>query len=72
VIDPSEIELQLTQVADALAELYDLLERYASPWYTQEHHARIESILRGLKSYNEKVDFLSSRTPMKLYDSGGL
>jgi hypothetical protein len=49
VNDPSEIELQLTQVADALAELNDLLERYAPLWYTQEHHVRIVSILRGLK-----------------------
>lgn len=57
MIDPSEIELQLTQVADALAELYDLLERYASPWYTQEHHARIESILRGLKKLERESGF---------------
>jgi len=42
----SEMELRLTQVADALAQLYDLLEQYAPVWYTREHHERAESALR--------------------------
>jgi hypothetical protein len=46
--DASEMKLQLTRAADALAELYDLLEEYAPTWYTQQHHERAESALRLL------------------------
>ena len=31
---------------DVLLELYNLLEAYAPPWYTQAHHGRAESALR--------------------------
>lgn len=51
--DPSERELQLSQVADILAELYCLLEQYAPIWYTQEQHERAESALRLLKNLEE-------------------
>jgi hypothetical protein len=43
------MQLRLTQVADALAELYNLLEQYAPLWYTQEHHEKAESALRLTK-----------------------
>ncbi len=42
----SELELQLKCVTAALGELYDLLEQYAPPWYTQEHHEKAKSALR--------------------------
>jgi hypothetical protein len=42
----SEMQLRLTQVVDALAELYNLLEQYAPLWYTREHHEKAESALR--------------------------
>jgi hypothetical protein len=45
----AEMERQLSRVADALAELYDLLEQYAPVWYTREQHERAESALRLLK-----------------------
>jgi hypothetical protein len=39
-------EQKSARVAKALAELYDILERHAPRWYTQEHHERAESALR--------------------------
>ena len=45
----SEMRLHLTQLAEALAELYGLLEGYAPTWYTLHHHERAESALRSMK-----------------------
>jgi hypothetical protein len=47
--DASEMKLQLIRAAEALAELYRLLEEYAPSWYTQQHHQIAESALRLLK-----------------------
>jgi hypothetical protein len=49
--EASEMRLQLTQLADALAELYGLLEGYAPTWYTLHHHERAESALRSMKKF---------------------
>ncbi|HEY1263158.1 MAG TPA: hypothetical protein VGF06_06525 [Terriglobales bacterium] len=37
------------QLAEALHNLYDLLEEYAPAWYTQEHREKAEAALRMLK-----------------------
>lgn len=34
-------------LVDALKVLFDLLEDYAPPWYTQEHHDRVCNALSG-------------------------
>jgi hypothetical protein len=44
-----EMKLQLERATDALAELYELLEKYAPTWYTQSHHEKAESALRLVK-----------------------
>jgi len=44
-----EVKLQLTRATDVLAELYELLEKYAPTWYTQRHHEKAESALRLVK-----------------------
>jgi len=49
--ESSEMRLQLTQLADALAELHELLEGYAPTWYTLHHHERAESALRSVKKF---------------------
>ena len=49
--EASEMKLQLTQLAEALAELYGLLEGYAPTWYTFDHHERAESALRSMKKF---------------------
>ena len=49
--EASEMRLQLAQLADALAELYGLLEGYAPTWYTFDHHERAESALRSMKKF---------------------
>lgn len=42
----SEKERKMAQMVGVLGELHDLLEAYASLWYTQEQHERTESALR--------------------------
>ena len=49
--EASEMSLPLTQLTDALAELYALLEGYAPTWYTFDHHERAESALRSMKKF---------------------
>jgi len=49
--EASEMSLQLTQLTDALAELYGLLEGYAPTWYPFDHHERAESALRSMKKF---------------------
>jgi hypothetical protein len=49
--DASGMSLQLTRGAEALAELYELLEEYAPSWYRQQHHERAESALRLLREH---------------------
>jgi len=44
--DPTESEFRT--VADALMELFELLEEYAPAWYTEEHHNRAVAALRIL------------------------
>jgi hypothetical protein len=44
-----EMKLQLTRATDVLAELHELLEKYAPTWYTQHHHEIAESALRLVK-----------------------
>ena len=37
---------QVLQLHEALKMLYDLLENYAPPWYTEEHHDKADAALR--------------------------
>jgi hypothetical protein len=37
---------QVLQLQEALRMLYDLLETYAPPWYTQDHHDKAVAALR--------------------------
>jgi hypothetical protein len=39
------------RLADALVDLHNLLKAYAPSWYTQEHHAKVESALQLLKRH---------------------
>jgi hypothetical protein len=34
------LQPQLASVIEAFRELFNLLEEYAPPWYTEEHHNR--------------------------------
>ena len=36
-------------LAEALTDLYELLEEYAPSWYTQEHHEKVEAALYSKK-----------------------
>jgi len=47
--EASEMRLRLTQLTNALAELHELLERYAPTWYKLHHKERAESALRSVK-----------------------
>jgi hypothetical protein len=49
--EASEMRLQLSQLADAFAELYGLLEGYAPTWYPLHHHEKAESVLRSMKKF---------------------
>jgi len=49
--EASEMRLQLRQLANALAEVYELLEDYAPTWYTSHHQERVESALRAAKKF---------------------
>jgi hypothetical protein len=43
-----QLELQRTRIAEALRELYELLEEYAPAWYTEDRHERAKSALQLL------------------------
>jgi hypothetical protein len=43
----------LAQVADGLAELYELLENYGPTWYKEDHRERALSALRLVKKRQE-------------------
>jgi hypothetical protein len=45
----TEMELQPAQLANAFAELYDLLGQYAPAWYTQEQYDRTKRALGSPK-----------------------
>ena len=47
--DP-EMESRLRLAADALSELYQLLEEYGPSWYTKGHHERAEAALLLLRN----------------------
>jgi hypothetical protein len=49
--EASDMRLQLTPLAEALAESYRLLEGYAPMWYTFDHHERAESLLQSMKKF---------------------
>jgi len=49
--EASEMRLQLRHLANALAEVYELLEEYAPTWYTLRHQERVESALRSAKKF---------------------
>ncbi len=49
--EASDMRLQLTQLAEALAESFGLLEGYAPTWYTFDHHERAESALQSMKKF---------------------
>jgi hypothetical protein len=50
VENPSEMQQQLMRMAEALSELYDLLEQYAPSWYTAERHEKTKAALQGIRS----------------------
>jgi hypothetical protein len=37
----------------AFTEIYELLEEYAPPWYTQEHHERVKAALSLLRKASQ-------------------
>lgn len=41
---------EVQELREALKMLYDLLEDYAPPWYTEEYHDKAEAALRIVKS----------------------
>jgi hypothetical protein len=41
---------EVRELQEALKMLYDLLEDYAPPWYTEEYHAKAEAALRTVRS----------------------
>jgi hypothetical protein len=45
----AETELNLEQLAGALARLYQLLEEYAPSWYTPEDHQMAHAALQALQ-----------------------
>jgi hypothetical protein len=42
----SRMKAKLTQVSEALAELYELNERHGPPYYTKRYHDRAAAALR--------------------------
>jgi len=49
--EASEMRLELRHLANALAEVYELLEDYAPTWYTLHHQERVVSALRSAKKF---------------------
>jgi hypothetical protein len=47
----AQTELNLEQVAAALARLYRLLEEYAPSWYTREDHEIADAALHALHTH---------------------
>jgi hypothetical protein len=45
----SQLEIERMRLAEAFADLYDLLGRYAPLWYTRELQERAESVLQQLR-----------------------
>ena len=45
----SEMERDRVLLTKVLTEIYELLEEYAPPWYTQEHHERVKAALSLLR-----------------------
>jgi hypothetical protein len=41
---------EVLKLREALKMLYDLLEKYAPSWYTEEHHNKAEAALRLVKN----------------------
>jgi hypothetical protein len=41
---------EVRELREALKTLYDLLEGYAPPWYTEEHRDKAEAALRIVTS----------------------
>ena len=41
---------EVLKLREALKMLYDLLEDYAPPWYTEEYHAKAQAALRIVRS----------------------
>jgi len=66
--EASENEQQSGQLMVMLQELHSLLESYAPPWYTREHHERAESSLRcgrqAADVFIELYDLLEEYAPL--------
>jgi hypothetical protein len=45
----SETERDRVLLTKAFTEIYELLEEYAPPWYTEEHHERVKAALSLLR-----------------------
>lgn len=45
------LEGQSVSAAEALREFFNLLEEYAPPWYTEQHHDRAKVALRILDEH---------------------
>ena len=45
----SEMERDRVLLTKVLTEIYELLEEYAPPWYTEEHHERVKAVLSLLR-----------------------
>lgn len=46
-----ETSSERKHMREVLSELRDLLEDYSPPWYTEEHHRRVESALHTKKKH---------------------
>jgi len=45
--DAKHQSAEVLKLREALKMLYDLLEKYAPLWYTEEHHDKAEAALRS-------------------------
>ena len=41
----AEMERDRVLLTKVCTEIYELLEEYAPPWYTEEHHERVKAAL---------------------------
>jgi hypothetical protein len=48
--DAKDRSAEVVKLREALKMLYDLLEAYAPPWYTEEHHDKAEAALRSCEN----------------------
>jgi len=50
-VNDSETPAERKRLVEVLSELRNLLEDYSPPWYTEEHHRRVELALHIRKRH---------------------